>query len=129
MQTIKFDNLVNKKGEPIEMKVDDQIFDPERIQRIKEDAIKRARNLERAFRDNDAPNLQRWYREGIEIGATHLIVMTEEDEPFQPYYVMPHENVNVVEDRLCGGGHIFETYNLSKPIYPEQLTRFYKYCR
>ena len=77
----------------------------------------------------ELPSLNGWYERGLELGATHLIVATEFDEPFDPYYVMPDEDWRDKENRIEGGGHVFETYDLSKSITQSQLDRFYKWVR
>jgi len=77
----------------------------------------------------ELPSLLGWYKHGRDMGATHLIVATDAGEPFQPYFAMPDENVVDVESRLQGGGHIFETYELSAPLKQSQLDEFYRWVR
>ena len=76
----------------------------------------------------DLPSLVGWHARGQEINATHLIVATDEGDPFAPFYAMPDEDYRDVVGRLEGGGHIFETYDLSKPLTQADLDLFYRWA-
>lgn len=54
---------------------------------------------------------KQWYNHGVEIGATHLIIGS--DDKYQPIYVMPDDDINQAIHYCEIGGHIEKVYDLS----------------
>ena len=66
-------------------------------------------------------NLRGWFKEGIQRGATHIVVVCDTyDWQDYPYYVMPDENVREVASRM---EKVMEVYSLSRDR-EEQLSEF-----
>ena len=76
--------------------------------------------------DGTEPDIRTWFDVGIAKGATHMIIAFDIGYDYEPYYVMPGENVLVKEGELEGGGHIQGTYDLSEPLDDEDISFFYR---
>lgn len=58
--------------------------------------------------------IERWYDEGVKIGATHMIVVCDTfDYDDYPKYVMPGEDVRKASIGLGEMQRLMEVYNLS----------------
>lgn len=73
---------------------------------------------------NEDNDIQIWHKQGVLDIATHLIVMFDCDEPFQPYYVYPGECWQCKQGQLEGGGHCWRVFDLMFPLTEKELTDF-----
>jgi len=83
------------------------------------------------YYDDGVPCIEMWYDVGLERGATHMVIAFDmAPEPnYDAAYVYPNgDSLERVQHKCEGGGHIFETIDLSKPLPKEIVERFYKYA-
>lgn len=78
------------------------------------------------YSDGSDPDIRTWFDVGIAKGATHMIIAFDVGYDYEPYYVMPGENVFAKADQLEGGGHLHAIFDLSKPLADKDIHHFYK---